>query len=299
MTNEPIYSFAALRNRLTINGVLEAQTALRVGAGRDLAVLGNDLPVLRDGRGNPLIPGASLKGAFRARLEALVRSVHSDQARDLLEIEEHMRWLLDWRERDQEFLRVRREEGPVAADRAFSQQAWTTSTLIDLTFGSPWSAGRIFFRDALVDPTLWFGQFEVRNGVGIDRDTETVAQSLLYNYEVVPAGMRFGFALTLENAAPWQIGMVLLGLEPWQRGEAQIGGFRSRGLGYLQLLGPDDSSEPAVSFIEVRTPDDVIALLEDRPGQHPASKEQRQAWREAFVAVLRDPKEAHKELGNA
>ncbi|GAB4193378.1 MAG: CRISPR-associated RAMP protein Csx7 [Roseiflexaceae bacterium] len=299
MSNEPIYSFAALRNRLTIKGVLEAQTALRVGGGRDLAVLGNDLPVIRDGRDYPLIPGASLKGAFRARLEALVRAVQPGQARDLLEIEAHLRTLLDWRDSDPVFQRVRREQGLVAADRIFSQEAWRTSTLIDLTFGSPWSAGRIFFRDALVDQSLWFGQFEVRNGVGIDRDTETVAQSLLYNYEVVPAGTRFGFDLTLENAANWQIGMVLLGLEPWRRGDVQIGGFRSRGLGYLRLLGPGDTPEPAVSFIEVRTPDDVIALLEDQPGHHPASEEQHKRWREAFVAVLRNPELARKEQGDA
>ncbi len=299
MTDEPIYSFAALRNRLTIGGVLEAETALRIGAGRDLAVVGNDLPVLRDGRGQPLIPGASLKGAFRARLEALVRSVQPGEARDLLEIEAHMRALLDWRDNDQEFRHQRRKEGLVAADHVFSMRAWTTSTLIDLTFGSPWSAGRLFFRDALVEKQLWFGQFEVRNGVGIDRDTETVAQSLLYNYEVVPAGTRFDFNLTLENAADWQLGMVLLGLEPWRRGEAQIGGFRSRGLGYLRLLGPDGGPDPAVSFIELRTPDDVVALLGDKPDQHPVTDQQRGAWREAFVAVLRDPGQARKELGHA
>src|SRR5215216_2517697 len=91
MANEPIYSFAALQNRLQVQGTLTAQTALRIGSGRSSDINGNDLPVLRDSLGAPFVPGASLKGAFRARVEALVRAVQPGQALDLPEIEEHMR----------------------------------------------------------------------------------------------------------------------------------------------------------------------------------------------------------------
>src|SRR5262250_2325553 len=88
---ESIYSFAAMQNQLVIRGNLVALTALRIGVGRSSTITGNDLPVLRDAMGAPFVPGASLKGAFRARVEALVRAVKPDQARDLPEIEEHMR----------------------------------------------------------------------------------------------------------------------------------------------------------------------------------------------------------------
>jgi CRISPR/Cas system CSM-associated protein Csm3 (group 7 of RAMP superfamily) len=91
MANEPIYSFAALQNRLHVRGTLVAQTALRIGTGRSNDVIGNDLPVLRDSLGAPFVPGASLKGAFRARVEALVRAVQPTQALDLPQIEEYMR----------------------------------------------------------------------------------------------------------------------------------------------------------------------------------------------------------------
>jgi CRISPR/Cas system CSM-associated protein Csm3 (group 7 of RAMP superfamily) len=90
-------------------------------------------------------------------------------------------------------------------------------------------------KDLLVDTDLWFDQYQVRDGVAIDRDTETAAEHLLYDYEVVPADTSFRFELVIENAQPWQLGMVLLGLKAFEDGEIAIGGFRSRGLGTVQL----------------------------------------------------------------
>jgi len=258
---EPSYSFAAFRNRLTVSGALMALTALRIGVGRNNSVIGNDLPVLRDIFGAPCVPGASIKGALRAQLEALLRGVHPTMALDLLQIEEQMRGpVADLRERKD--IQEKRERGQIAeADRLFSEAIWSPSysTMIDLTFGAPWVAGRLFVKDALVDRSLWFDQYEIRNGVALNRDTETAEDGLLYDYEVVPAGARFDFELVLENAADWQLGMLLLALRPWQAGQVQIGGFRSRGLGYVQLI------DPSFTFVELREqqPDDLLRMLCD------------------------------------
>lgn len=250
------YSFEALRNRLTVRGELVALSGLRIGAGRDSGVVGSDLPVLRDAFERPFIPGASLKGAFRARLEALIHSAAPDQARDLEAIEQRMR------------------AGLAKQDDAV---VWRESTLIELTFGAPWVAGRIFFKDALVKPELWFGQFEVRNGVALNRDTESVEQGLLYDYEVVPAGTRFDFELTLENAADWQLGMVLLALQPWERGEMQIGGFRTRGLGHVRL------ERVRRDYVELRAGDaDSLLAFLDGSGSHEPTEEQVSSWKRAF-----------------
>lgn len=246
MANEPIFSFAALQNRLVVRGNLVALTALRIGAGRSSNIIGNDLPVLRDALNAPFVPGASLKGAFRARVESLIRAVHDDQARDLPGIEEHMRDAMI------PLIQANRTD---ENDSGLSEKIWNKSTLIDLTFGAPWVAGRIFFKDALVDRKLWFDQYEIRNGVALNRDTETVEQGLLYDYEVVPAGVRFDFELMVENAAPWQLGMVLLALRPWQNGDVQIGGFRSRGLGHIQL------ADIRASYTNIQTAEDVLTLL--------------------------------------
>lgn len=299
MSAEPIYSFTALRNRLVVTGDLAAMTALRIGAGRASDVASNDLPVLRDALGAPFIPGASLKGAFRARIEALVRAVDIEQALDLEQIELRTREQIP--SLKQQFAND---------DRGLSKALWEQSTLIDLTFGSPEIAGRLFFKDALVDRSLWFNQFETRNGVALNRDTETVEQGLLYDYEVVPAGTRFGFKLALENAAPWQLGMVLLGLRPWQNGEVQIGGFRSRGLGHVRLdvssasyttIDSVDAILSLLGYRDERTPDDTTIDLplsrlpgvKPAPGadveQLPETPEPLLTWFRAFRAALSNP----------
>lgn len=298
MPNEPIFSLAALRNRLDIQGILVARTALRIGAGRSNDVIGNDLPVLRDSLGAPFVPGASLKGAFRARVEALIRAVQPDQALDLPQIEAHMRdAIMPLPERDATIQNLTRARKIAEADRELSKRIWAKSTLIDLTFGAPWVAGRIFFKDALVDRSLWFDQFEIRNGVALNRDTETVEQGLLYDYEVVPAGMRFGFELVLENAAPWQLGMVLLALRPWQNGDVQIGGFRSRGLGHVQLIEVVTKYSAIEGGDPAARADAVLGMLgygkssaKELPLEQ--SDERLQPWFEAFKQALIDPQAA-------
>lgn len=128
------------------------------------------------------------------------------------------------------------------------------SCLACLTFGSPWLASHVQFRDLAVQPEQWFGQFQVRDGVGIDRDTGAVGERLLYDYETVPAGTQFHCTIVLENCQLWQRGLVWLALLPFIRGEAMLGGFRSRGLGWVKLL------EPELRLIEAKG--DVTALID-------------------------------------
>jgi len=325
MGTEPIYSFASLQNRLRVHGNLVALTGLRIGAGRSSNIIGNDLPVLRDALGAPFVPGASLKGAFRARVESLVRAVAHEQelpsftqldtlskaivqARrnrtfsDEFLVQEKQKIKPDGAALDLEQLedRTRSVRGFLSQNRELSDAdvsdiIWRQSSLIDLTFGSPELAGRIFFKDALVDRSLWFDQYEIRNGVALNRDTETVEQGLLYDYEVVPAGVRFAFELVLENAAPWQLGMVLLALRPWQNGDVQIGGFRSRGLGHIQL----DDMRASYSAIEgddtATRVDAILSLLGhgDAPATSDisleAGSEPLHTWIEAFKRALINP----------
>lgn len=271
--------FDMLRNRLEVSGTLIAQTALRIGRGRTDSIEGSDLPVLRDGQGRIFIPGASLKGAFRSRLESLVRAASPQTEpsfNGLKQLREALQRAKDDAERDA-LLATARPAGPAldllqiekrtAAVRELiganpqlteaqrSRMLLRQSNLVDLTFGSPELAGRLFFRDAPVSLELAAERVEVRNGVAINRDTETVEGSLLYNYEVVPAGTPFVFALTMENAADWQLGMVLRALTPWVRGDLQLGGFRTRGLGYVKLEGA------SASYTPIDNVDAVLSLI--------------------------------------
>ena len=78
-------------------------------------------------------------------------------------------------------------------------------------------------------------QFQQRDGVAIDRDTETAADKQLYDYEVVPAGVLFDFKAIVDNAMDWQLGMLYLCLSAFEKGELTIGGGSSRGLGVIKL----------------------------------------------------------------
>ncbi|HEX3757831.1 MAG TPA: RAMP superfamily CRISPR-associated protein, partial [Kofleriaceae bacterium] len=73
-----VADFHRLESRLRLTGSLITRTALRIGGGGgDLD--GADLPVIKDAAGCPFIPGASLKGALRSTVEALLRGVDRGQ----------------------------------------------------------------------------------------------------------------------------------------------------------------------------------------------------------------------------
>ena len=86
-----------------------------------------------------------------------------------------------------------------------------------------------------VQQDLWFGQYQQRDGVAIDRDTETVSGRKLYDYEAVPARVLFDFHAIVDNAQEWQLGMLYVGLSAFENGELTIGGGSSRGLGLIEL----------------------------------------------------------------
>lgn len=287
--NENPSSFAVLRNRLHIKGSLKTLTALRIGAGRSSALIGSDLPVLRDSFHRPYIPGASLKGTLRSMIEALVRAINPSQALDLLELEARVKDLKQELEDDEKLRDLQESSDPSGADLRRSQLIWERATLIDKTFGAPWIASHTFFKDAHIDPELWFGQYENRNGVGINRDTDTAQNSLLYNYEVVPAGLPFNFEVVMENVEAWQLGLLVLGLRPWLSGDVQVGGFRSRGLGYVRLINASYSYHE----VEQGKPETVLALLgysstAQSEQSFDLNDERLKGWADAFVTRLKE-----------
>ena len=229
---EAILGFDTLQSRLRFTGELIVLTGLRIGAGRDTNVAGQDLPVMRDASGYPFIPGASFKGVLRAQIEALLRGL-SDipdvQQRKLAcyVLEQQHRCIGD---------ATMREWRKTPDIQKISQLVLDNSCLVCQTFGSTWLAAHVAVRDLTVRPSQWFGQFEIRQGVSLDRDTETAGDGLLYSFETVPAGTRFRLEIAADNLRDWQKGLLLLGLQLFIRGAISLGGARSRGLGQVQLL---------------------------------------------------------------
>jgi CRISPR-associated RAMP protein (TIGR02581 family) len=275
-------AFDRLENRTRLTGKLVVLTGLRIGAGGDTGVSGSRLPVMRDSFDRPFIPGASFKGVLRATLESLVRGLSTDGK---VQQQKLACMVLTSSERcitDTEIAAWRRDQ-QANSPADLSRQVHASSCLICQMFGSPWLASRIAVRDLMVDRAVWFGQFEVRQGVAILRDTETAATNLLYDFEVVPAETRFDLEIEADNLADWQKGLLWLGIQRFLAGEISLGGGRSRGLGRVGLekltwsgweLGTDRVAS-------------VLALL-TAPWQTIAAEKMPQTWRDALEARLKE-----------
>lgn len=225
--------FDSFDNRVSLVGTLTALTALRIGAGRATKVTGTDLPVVRNALGKPYIPGSSFKGALRAYVESVMRTVPGGRACDPLDESSacvKRDTIQDWQRRR----RLPQSDPNHLSDEQCAAKLYEKSCDVCRVFGSPWLASKVCVRDLPVEG-MWVDQYEVRNGVGIDRDTGTAAEGLLYDFEVVPAGTTFSCKIVVENANDRELGMLMMALRPFERGEAALGGARSRGLGAVEL----------------------------------------------------------------
>jgi CRISPR/Cas system CSM-associated protein Csm3 (group 7 of RAMP superfamily) len=120
-------------------------------------------------------------------------------------------------------------------DKSLTAEILKHTDLVSHLFGSPWIASKFQVRDLTVQPEAWFGQYQERDGVAIDRDTETAADGKLYDYQVVPAATPFDFKAVVENAHDWELGLLMIGLHQFETEQIPLGGGRSRGLGVVKL----------------------------------------------------------------
>ena len=234
--------FDIFKNRLEITGTLITVTALRISAGRSTEPIGSDLPVIKDALGKPLIPGSSFKGALRSRLESFLRGIDPELAANpAIESEwsitnERLKGKNGIKEEVEEELKQYPEkERSAKRDSLLTEKIINETDLASLLFGSPWIASKFQVRDLTVQPDAWFGQYQERDGVAIDRDTETAADGKLYDFQVVPAGTPFEFKAVVENAEDWELGLLTIGLRQFETEQIPLGGGRSRGLGVVKL----------------------------------------------------------------
>jgi CRISPR-associated RAMP protein (TIGR02581 family) len=245
--------FDTFKNRLELTGTLTTITALKIGAGRSVEPTDPDVPVIKDALGNPLIPGSSFKGALRSRLESFLRGIDPSFANDPSELSSSL-----WMNRVKEL--------KTAADKirnAQDRDVQLTHDLVALTdkasllFGSPWMAGKLQIRDLTVQKENWFGQYQERDGVAIERDTETAADGRKYDFQVVPAGTIFDFQAAAENVEDAELGLLMLGLTQFENDMIPLGGGRSRGLGVVHL----DLSE--MIWVNPKGPSELLQYMQN------------------------------------
>ena len=219
--------FDKFQSRLSLKGEVETLTAIRIGAGRSTSPISSDLPVVRDASNLPYIPGSSFKGVFRSYVESILRSLIDDRRAD------NRRVVCNPINDNEQCITAKEMKN--LGEKRDDQLILDKTCWVCQLFGSLWYASKLQIRDLHVDTDLWFGQYQQRDGVAIDRDTETAADGMLYDYEVVPAGVNFNFHAIVDNAEDWQLGMLYLGLSAFKNGDLTIGGGSSRGLGVIEL----------------------------------------------------------------
>jgi CRISPR-associated RAMP protein (TIGR02581 family) len=244
--------FDVFKNRLELAGELSTITALRIGAGKSIDPTSSDMPVMKDVLGRPLIPGASFKGAMRSHLESFLRGIDLTLANDPSElVSSH------WMNKIKDLKKIALQDKSPDADANLTKALISITDRISLLFGSPWIAGKLQIQDLYVVKDNWFGQYQERDGVSIERDTETAADGRKYDFQVVPAGTHFSFRAIVENANDAELGLLMLGLTQFENEMITLGGGASRGLGVVKLeinemvwVNPEGDKEQLLEYLQ-------------------------------------------------
>ncbi|MEW6212951.1 MAG: CRISPR-associated RAMP protein Csx7 [Acidobacteriota bacterium] len=289
--------FHQFTSRLTLKGELETLTAIRIGASKSTSPTEPDLPVVKDALGYPYIPGSSFKGVLRSHTEAMLRGILGEDVSLVCNPTNNDEWCIPAGRGKQGRKGIEQLKENNKTDAQYTEKILSVSCLICQLFGSPWLASRLQVRDLLVVEKTWFGQFQERNGVAIDRGKEVAAEGKLYDFEVVPAGTRFTFTALVENAEAWQLGMLMAGLRPFQTGDIAIGGARSRGLGLVKLRLNDEEQ----SYIDSEDKDALLdAIIGDSSSNDDGiSPERIEEWRSAFREKVRSALKKKEEGSHA
>jgi CRISPR-associated RAMP protein (TIGR02581 family) len=222
-----------LLNRYLFEGKLEMSTGLHIGGGR-ASLSHSNSPVVLTPDGLPYIPGSSFKGTLRSTIEKVVGSLPPElglRSCGLPTKENpnercptaHPKLLSDLRSE------------PSANVEAIMEEARANLCHTCQLFGAPIAAAHITVNDLYLFDGTWSGATQIRDGVAIDRDSETAKGGLKYDFEVVPSTTAFKMRLVLENATREDLHLIAIGLSEFMNGFGGVGGFRSRGLGACML----------------------------------------------------------------
>jgi CRISPR-associated protein Csm3 len=269
----------AFTSRLHYRGRLVFTSAHRIGAERSLDVTAPDLPILRTIDGRPYIPGSSFKGAWRAYTEAILRTIqaqHNLGAKLACDpLTEDGRCLPQKRVSD---IKTKHRDNQKLLDETLRADSCLTCRV----FGNGHLAAKALIKDLMIQPESFY-RTELRDGVAIDRDSGRAADGMKYQFETVPAGAAFDLEILVENASPAELGLALMGLLAFQRGEVLLGGAKSRGLGWCELQPNWDASEYVI-------PDNLLAyaLRTDQSAALGVAEVTRNGWLKELETAVRE-----------
>lgn len=230
--------------RYLFQGRLVLDTALHLGGGR-LALVSTDDPLVRTPDGDPFIPGSSLKGVFRSTVEKIGGALPGVKT-CLLDPNNDYGCIGPQGEAQRVFNKERQETNWDQKEYCsrLNHKLCDTCKL----FGSPFKASKVKFDDLyLVDRDTAFTQ--VRDGVGIDRDSERAVDGVKFDYEVVASGAEFEMKIILDNPTEMDMALISIGLIEFQNSFVRLGGKTSSGLGSCKL------EELNIYYLDLQVPE--------------------------------------------
>ncbi|MGL6101426.1 MAG: RAMP superfamily CRISPR-associated protein [Fusobacteriaceae bacterium] len=209
--------FQNFQNRYIIQGELVIETALHIGSGIESD--GKDAPFIKTGENGYYIPGSTMRGYLRAKLERFLNEKNdiglSYNGEKLNSGDVMM--LFGYTNLD--------KYDEVIQNRILSFFIGETVKSIQSM------AGRIHIGDM---PVITETYEITRDGIKIDSDTGTVATGAKFDYNVLPAGTKFNFELSGENLMDYQLDLLKLALMDIETGDI-FGGKTARGIGKCHL----------------------------------------------------------------
>jgi len=221
----------SLKRRLLVECQIQCEEDLHVGIGRgETTVTAADLPVQRDSRGSPFIPGSSLRGAFRSHIHRLLTSLEASEdevtKKDLLG-EEHVT-MNEGEER--EFVEATGEKKNALFEKL---------GVIQMLFGASGFASPLRFTDARL---MNGGEIRRRVHVSIDLGTDRVRKGALADLESVVGGSTFSFIMVFDELSDKHMRVANKVFYTWLKGlaindgvEMFLGGWKSRGYGLCKV----------------------------------------------------------------
>ncbi|MFD3157098.1 CRISPR-associated RAMP protein Csx7 [Haloimpatiens sp. FM7330] len=214
-------------NRIIVTGIIENKVPIFIGKGNEgFDPTEVDSPVLKDYKGNPVIPGSSLKGVLRSTVERILSNEVFENHWKVCDILSKEKCCLT----DVDFKKLKEE---IKDEKQLSEKIYESCCDVCKLFGGYHFAGKLQIKDMnFIGEKAKFGY---RDGVGIDRDTGASKDGIKYNFEVVEAESKFSFYMIADNLEEKQKKLFDLIIKLLEDGEISVGGKTSRGLGQIIL----------------------------------------------------------------
>jgi CRISPR-associated RAMP protein (TIGR02581 family) len=259
-----VKTFEKLTNRYSISCTFTSVEGLHIGTGVPSA--DSDAPFIREAD-EAFLPGSSLRGALRSTVERILAGLFVRQI-----------CCTPFVENDATVCHAGNKAKRTEYETATGPELEKLLPDMKLCpvcelFGSTLKAAKLKISDArqVVGQGNEVEQPVRRDGVGIDRDTETAHPQIKFNYEVLASKVKFKCLLEVENAEEADFALLYILIQELKSG-IDVGGRKSRGLGRIKLANYQveyiDSDHPLVEYLKGSRKGIAPATFEEKLRDH-------------------------------